>query len=456
MDVLWNRIMREVIFWMAWIIIPIMVELIPAFGGFLLLIRKRFIIKNDNEPIRYPEITIIIPVYNSAGTLESCVDSVVNSSYPRDRLNLILSNNKSTDNSFEIFCTCQKKYSDVEMRWINSEQGKARALNMALFNSDGKYIINIDSDGHLHKDALCNLIKRFERNHNIHCMTGTVLVDTDMIEDTPGLFMRIIRRCEFFEYCQAFLAGRNFQSELGSIYTLSGAFSAFRKSTILKTQLYNTETVCEDTHITFQVRKLLNENIHLCENAIYFVEPIEDLDKLYTQRQRWQRGEIEVAHILTEDQISKKQNKKYYIIRNLLLTDHTFAFPRMIWYFAIVFLVFLNYPLILVVASAFIIYLLYVLSAFCFYLNIRSYLSIDPKLKEYYCSKTRYIFFMPLFNFYVFWIRFAGIINSYRNDSAWKTYTFREERDLFKNQVRHDFRWLSQLLEKIRGGVNNE
>ena len=34
---------------------------------------------------------------------------------------------------------------------------------------------------------------------------------------------------EFMEYAQAFLAGRNYASELNAIYTLSGAFSAFRK-----------------------------------------------------------------------------------------------------------------------------------------------------------------------------------------------------------------------------------
>ena len=44
------------------------------------------------------------------------------------------------------------------MQWMNAKQGKSRALNMALFNSEGKYIINIDSDGILEKSALKNLV----------------------------------------------------------------------------------------------------------------------------------------------------------------------------------------------------------------------------------------------------------------------------------------------------------
>ena len=115
-----------------------------------------------------------------------------------------------------------------------------------------------------------------------------------MIDETENFWLRLLRKTEYFEYCQAFLAGRNYQSESDSVFTMSGAFSAFRKSAILRTQLYNTDTVGEDTHVTFQVRDKLKLKVKLCENAFYYVDPIESFDKLYTQRQRWQRGENEV------------------------------------------------------------------------------------------------------------------------------------------------------------------
>ena len=122
-----------------------------------------------------------------------------------------------------------------------------------------------------------------------------------MINETKNFWLRLLQKAEYFEYCQAFLAGRNYQSEVDKIFTMSGAFSAFRKSAILQTQMYNTDTVGEDTHVTFQVREKLNLKVKLCENAIYYVDPIESFNKLYTQRQRWQRGEIEVAHIFLKD-----------------------------------------------------------------------------------------------------------------------------------------------------------
>ena len=455
-QILLARISREIIFWMAWIIIPFVMEIIPAFGGFVILLRKKFTKKKRSDDFFYSEITLIIPVYNSAETLRSCLASVHNSSYPVNLLNILLINNESTDNSFEVFTECQAEFQDMPMSWLNASQGKAKALNMALFNSHGKYIIHIDSDGKLHPDALRNIVKRFEQEPDTDCLTGSILTDMKAIEATESFVMKVVRRCEFFEYCQSFLAGRNFQSELNSIYTLSGAFSAFRKSAIMKSQLYNTATVSEDTQVTFQMRNLQNKGIRLCENAFFFVDPIESYNKLYTQRQRWQRGEIEVSHMFLQENLSVVRNFSSNFMIRVLMFDHTFAFPRMIWYFALIFLVFLNYPISLVIGSVGIIYLLYAFSMFLFYINVLMYLAKVKDIRKYYRSKWYLIFLLPVFNFVIFWIRFAGIINSIKGAGSWKTTTLTEEWQQVKKAVHDDFHLPRRMVRALRKKINNE
>lgn len=450
-----NKILEQIVFWMAWIIIPLIMEIIPALGGFVILLKKKLFGKKEEKPIKLPEITLIIPVYNSADTLEACLASVHDSTYPTEQINILLVNNQSKDDSFKVYCHCQELYPDLKMQWLSAKQGKSKALNMALFCSDGKYIIHIDSDGVLEKNALENMVIRFENDPDVHCMTGAVLTSKEMIEDTESFLGRIVRRCEFLEYCQAFLAGRNFQSELDSIYTLSGAFSAFRKSVILKTQLYNTDTVCEDTHVTFQIRKLMKKSVHLCENALFFVDPIESGEKLYTQRQRWQTGELEVSHMFLRDKLRSRGFFSDFMIR-VLTIDHTFAFPRMIWYFALICLAFMNYPFKLIIGSVGILYLLYVFSAFLFYLNICAYLKWKPELRKYYVGKWYLLFLMPLYNFVIFWIRFAGIINSITLRNGWKASTPKEEKERFVNVIKHDFRFVTAIIERCRKLFNNE
>ena len=445
----------EIIFWTAWIIIPLIMEIIPAVFGFLVLLRKKKKYSKDNVLKYFPEITVIVPVYNSAATLEMCIISILEAKYPTDKIEVLLVNNGSKDNSFEIFQRYQEVNHGVNIKWMNAKQGKSKALNMALFNSKGKYIIHLDSDGVLQRDALLHLITRFEAHDDIHCMTGSILTNPQTIAASKRGFMKTIKNVEFFEYAQAFLAGRNFEAESNNIFTMSGAFSAFRKSTILKTQLYNTETVCEDTHVTFQVRLLLKKRIDICEKAIFFVDPIESLDTLYVQRQRWQRGELEVAHMFPQ-KIGAIKGFFTDMMTRLIMFDHTFAFPRMIWYFALICLAFMNYPFSFVINSVIVIYVLYTISTFLYYLNVCSYISWDNELKRFYQKKFIYIFILPIFNFIVYWFRMAGIINSIKGNSTWRAMTFKEERDAFKTIVSGDFKVIGRILHSIKLLIAND
>ena len=57
-----------------------------------------------------PFVSIIILSYNGAAYLENCLDSVENQDYPRDRFEIIVADNGSTDNSVNLLKT---KYKDA-------------------------------------------------------------------------------------------------------------------------------------------------------------------------------------------------------------------------------------------------------------------------------------------------------------------------------------------------------
>lgn len=446
----------SVMFWIAWIVIPLIMEVIPTVGDFFILL-KRKIRNKQYAPMKYfPQITLIIPVYNSADTFYKCIESVKQSSYPNDKIDILVVNNMSKDDSFQVFCQCQKDFPELHMNWLNAKQGKSKALNLAIFNSDGKYIVHIDSDGVLEQSAITNLITMFENEDDINCITGTILTNPELIEESKGIAKRLLQKLEFSEYCQAFLAGRNFQSELNSIFTLSGAFSAFRKSAIMKSQLYNTETVCEDTHVTFQLRDRMGKKVSLCYNAIFFVDPIENLEKLYVQRQRWQSGELEVMHMFRKDKLHAARGFVSDFVTRVLMYDHTFAFPRMIWYFALICLAFINYPLKLVIASTLFMYFLYAVANGLLYICIILFLKEFKDIQRYYCGKWYTIFLLPFYNFLIFWFRFAGIINSIKGIQNWKVRTVREEWESFAAYVRKDLSRVAKWVEQLRDEVNED
>ena len=442
-------------YWVAWIIIPIIVEVIPSIGSFFSLLVHRNKHKNDEDPIVWPDIVLVIPVYNSEKSLEQCLRSVHESDYPNEHMEIYIVNNKSSDSSFDAFVRAQKEFGELRMSWLNSGQGKSRALNLAIYNSHGKYMINIDSDGTLEKSALTRMVRHMENEPDVSCLTGSILTRPDEIEKIKTFKGRLLRRLEFCEYAQAFLAGRNYASEKGRMYTLSGAFSAFRLDTIRKSHLYNTETISEDTEITFQMRYLLNQKVGICVDALYFTDPIEDVNKLYTQRQRWQRGSLEVARLYPQSKLKPWRFSRDVNVRTLLF-DHTFAFPRMIWYLALIYLMTNGYSSVVVITSLVAIFLFYILCGFL-YFHIASYLLKPfPEIRKYYRKQRLAVALLPFYNFVVFFIRLAGIINSMNTKSSWKTDTLTREMDKFMTTLRSCFRGLSNGIKRFRNCINYE
>lgn len=444
-----DQFIREFTFWGIWLVIPLLVDIVTGvIGGIMVFLG--YVKKKARKIDYYPYFTILVPVYNSEKTLKSCLESIVKQQYPRKNLQVILIDNGSKDNSYDVFCSFQEENPSLPIWWVGSSQGKAKALNKGLYMAEGKYIINIDSDGTLDKHAVMKIAEKFESSQDIYAMTGVVLIDRGIIEKTKSKILRIVQRCELFEYTESFLVGRGYQSQTNRMFTMAGAFSCFRKDIILKTQLYNNETLGEDTHMTSQIRELLRGKVILCEEAFFYLDPIESLDKLYIQRQRWQRGQIEVSSLFRE--VAHKNNKGLKnVLKFTMIKDHTLVFPRLIWIFAMIYLVYFEYPLRLIIGANIIMYSVYVLNSLMFFLISKLYLKEQNDVKEYMTKHCYAILLLPIYRFLAFMMRMAGIINSVEKYAAWSNKTFTEEKRVISNTLRKRLSY----YYKIKGWVNS-
>lgn len=433
-----TRAINSVAFWGAWMVIPFLMEFIPAIRSIFILTIRRHKYRKRSKMKFCPDITIIVPVYNSEKTLFRCLQSINDSTYDNQHIKVLLVNNSNkTNHDFDIYAKAQVTLPTLKIQWLKSKQGKSKALNMALYNSEGKYIINVDSDGIFDKNAIFNMIEKFESDPRIECMTGTILTEPDLINKEHGLH-KLLCKLEFYEYAQAFLAGRSYAAEHNDIYTLSGAFSAFKKDAILSSRLYNTETICEDTQMTFQMKYLYKNNVEICEDAIFYVDPIEDINKLYTQRQRWQRGSLEVSKLFA-DKFDLKHTLTDVNVRTVLY-DHTFAFPRAIWYVVTLYFITVKFSREILITTSMLIYLLYVIMAFAYWINAMQYMKCVKDTRQFYRKNIFCLALMPLFNLMVFFFRMAGIINSINTNSAWKTKNFKDEATAVRDAIRKDFK----------------
>lgn len=115
------------------------------------------------------KFSIIVPVYNIRLYLSQCIESVLTQKF--EDFELILINDGSTDGS-DIICD---KYADFDSRirvFHNENSGLSVARNIGVLNALGDYILFLDGDDFLDKEALLNIKEALNNNQEIEILTG--------------------------------------------------------------------------------------------------------------------------------------------------------------------------------------------------------------------------------------------------------------------------------------------
>ena len=111
------------------------------------------------------KLSIIVPVYNTAGYLEQCVNSLLAQTIPENDYEILLVNDGSIDNSLEVMQRFLAENPDV-IEIIDTENGgQGRARNLALDVAQGDYIGFADSDDWAAEDMFARLLDAAEREN---------------------------------------------------------------------------------------------------------------------------------------------------------------------------------------------------------------------------------------------------------------------------------------------------
>ena len=104
-----------------------------------------------------PLISIIVPVYNVENYIFSCLQSLLQQSY--EKIEIIIVNDGSTDNSLEICRDFQKRYLKQITVIDKRNEGLSSARNTGINHSKGDYIAFVDSDDVVHQNYISTLFK---------------------------------------------------------------------------------------------------------------------------------------------------------------------------------------------------------------------------------------------------------------------------------------------------------
>ena len=129
------------------------------------------------------DLSIIILNYNSADYLKKCLESIKKSDFSKYTYEVIVVDNKSTDNSIKLAKSL--KLLNTKYLILNTNNGFAHGNNQGLTvsNPKSKYVLFLNPDTQVKKETFKKMIEFFEQNNEVDAATCQIdLVSTKLMQ----------------------------------------------------------------------------------------------------------------------------------------------------------------------------------------------------------------------------------------------------------------------------------
>jgi len=172
---------------------------------------------------------------------------------------------------------------DPRVTVIQKENGgKASALNVGLEHATGEVIVALDADTLFDRNTIARLVRHFG-DPNVGAVAGNVKV---------GNATNMLTRWQAIEYITSQNFDRRAYDLLNCITVVPGAVGAWRREAVERAGGYSSQTLAEDTDLTWTIRKL-GYRIVTENDALAYTEAPDNLRGLAKQRFRWAFGTLQ-------------------------------------------------------------------------------------------------------------------------------------------------------------------
>ncbi|MFA5394791.1 MAG: glycosyltransferase [Methanogenium sp.] len=244
-------------------------------------------------PITEPTVAVIVPCKNEEGTIGKTIEAILNSNYPKEKLNIIVVDDGSTDRTLSMV----QKYENSGVKVIKHEKnkGKREAFATGLRNSESEIVICIDSDTIVDKEAIRLLMQPFSDDDVVAvCGHG----------EAANKNKNTLTKMQHYWYQKMYLAVKGMESYFNTVSCCSGILAAYRRKDVnivldrwLSDFFLGRKLMfSDDRQLTNLVSK--NDNpestrrvkIIYQKSAVAYTMVPETYKKFIKQQIRWKRG----------------------------------------------------------------------------------------------------------------------------------------------------------------------
>ncbi len=240
----------------------------------------------DSAPAPWPRVSILVPAHNEEAVIGRTIDALARLIYPKDRIEIIVVDDASTDGTGDILrgkCRVYPQLRIVTTDRENGGKGKSRALNTGLESCGGEYVVVYDADNTPERRAVLRLVNAITKDEGLGAVVGKFrtrnrnaswLTRFVNIETLSFQWLMQASRCHFF-----------------GLTTIPGTNYIIRRSLLQRLGGWNDRALTEDTELTVRIYDSGCRISWLPHSVTWEQEP-ETLRVWLKQRTRWAQGNM--------------------------------------------------------------------------------------------------------------------------------------------------------------------
>lgn len=168
-----------------------------------------------------PLLSVVVAVHNGAAVLSQCLHALRASEFPRERWELVVVDDASTDESVLVAA----EYADIIVRLPGKPRGPAYARNRGSEVSCGEIVVFVDADVCVHRDVLGGFASFFDKMPWVSAAFGSY----DVNPSHPGIVSQFRNLLHHYVH----------QSSPGEAETFWSGCGAVRKTALLDIGMFD-------------------------------------------------------------------------------------------------------------------------------------------------------------------------------------------------------------------------
>lgn len=118
----------------------------------------------DQAPSALPSVTVILPIRNEAAFIEKSLGAVLDQDYPRDRLEVLVADGRSTDGTRDVVAALGRRHPEVRVEVVDNPGGIVpTGMNAALRRAAGEVVVRVDGHTIVESDYVRRSVEALAR-----------------------------------------------------------------------------------------------------------------------------------------------------------------------------------------------------------------------------------------------------------------------------------------------------